>query len=172
MPPSSKPCNCQKGLSILFTTAATLVDALVEAPDERSLLRLQKQIASYKLLIIEELGFVPLCRTGGRAAIRDDLPALRAGSHGLANRVLFIKSGAPIANHPRGTEALIIIDEAHFEAMTAGWSCHRRAGTDGTAAACDRPGGSPAALDRDVCPPLRRWPDERVSRQARHRCKL
>ena len=32
----------------------------MEARDERRLLRLQKQMASHKLLIIDELGFVPL----------------------------------------------------------------------------------------------------------------
>lgn len=36
----------------------------MEARDERRLLRLQKQIASHKLLIIDELGFVPLSKTG------------------------------------------------------------------------------------------------------------
>ena len=55
---------CQKGLSVGFTTAAALVNALMEARDERRLLRLQKQIAGYKLLIIDELGFVPLSKTG------------------------------------------------------------------------------------------------------------
>ena len=55
---------CQKGLSVGFTTAAALVNGLMEARDERRLLRLQKQIAGYKLLIIDELGFVPLSKTG------------------------------------------------------------------------------------------------------------
>ena len=36
----------------------------MEARDERRLLRLQKQMAGYKLLIIDELGFVPLSKTG------------------------------------------------------------------------------------------------------------
>jgi hypothetical protein len=34
--------------------------------------------------------------------------------------VLFMKNCVPIANHPRGTEALIIIDEAHFEGHGGG----------------------------------------------------
>jgi DNA replication protein DnaC len=55
---------CQKGLSVGFTTAAALVHELMEARDEKRLLRLQKQIAGYKLLIIDELGFVPLSKTG------------------------------------------------------------------------------------------------------------
>ncbi|MBM3492664.1 MAG: ATP-binding protein, partial [Alphaproteobacteria bacterium] len=55
---------CQKGLAVGFTTAAALVHELMEARDERRLLRLQKQLASHKLLIIDELGFVPLSKTG------------------------------------------------------------------------------------------------------------
>jgi DNA replication protein DnaC len=55
---------CQKGLSVGFVTAAALVHELMEAKDERRLLRLQKQMVGYKLLIIDELGFVPLSKTG------------------------------------------------------------------------------------------------------------
>ena len=46
------------------TTAAALVHELMEARDEKRLLRLQKQLAKYHLLIIDELGFVPLSKTG------------------------------------------------------------------------------------------------------------
>ena len=54
---------CQKGMSVSFTTAAALVNELMEARDERRLLRVQKQMAAVKL-IIDELGFVPLSKTG------------------------------------------------------------------------------------------------------------
>jgi DNA replication protein DnaC len=55
---------CQKGLSVGFTTAAAMVHELIEARDEKRLLRLQRQLANYKLLIIDELGYVPLSQTG------------------------------------------------------------------------------------------------------------
>src|ERR1017187_2450559 len=55
---------CQKGLSVGFYTAAALVHELMEARDEKRLLRLQRQLAGYKLLIIDELGYVPLSQTG------------------------------------------------------------------------------------------------------------
>ncbi|GGC73594.1 ATPase AAA [Siccirubricoccus deserti] len=55
---------CQRGTSVGFMTAAALVHELLEARDERRLLRLQKQLAGYKLLIIDELGFVPLSKSG------------------------------------------------------------------------------------------------------------
>ena len=55
---------CQKGLSVGFVTAAALVHELMEARDEKRLLKFQKQLAKYTLLIIDELGFVPLSKTG------------------------------------------------------------------------------------------------------------
>ena len=55
---------CQRGLSVGFTTAAGLVHELMEARDERRLLNLQRQLSRLSLLIIDELGFVPLSRTG------------------------------------------------------------------------------------------------------------
>ncbi|MFV1800266.1 IS21-like element helper ATPase IstB [Phaeobacter sp. Ay1a-4a] len=55
---------CQKGLKVRFTTAAALVHELVEAVDDRRLQRFQKTLASQDLLIIDELGFVPLSKTG------------------------------------------------------------------------------------------------------------
>jgi DNA replication protein DnaC len=55
---------CQHGHRVRFTTAAALVSELIEARDEKKLLRFQKQLASYELLIVDELGFVPLSKTG------------------------------------------------------------------------------------------------------------
>ena len=55
---------CQRGMSAGFTTAASLVHELMEARDERRLLNLQRQLSRLNLLIIDELGFVPLSRTG------------------------------------------------------------------------------------------------------------
>ena len=49
----------RKGLSVGFYAAAALVHELLEARDEKRLLRLQRQVAGYKLLIIDELGYVP-----------------------------------------------------------------------------------------------------------------
>ncbi len=55
---------CQRGMSVGFTTAAALVHELMEARDERRLLNLQRQLSRLNLLIIDELGFVPLSHTG------------------------------------------------------------------------------------------------------------
>jgi DNA replication protein DnaC len=71
---------CQKGLSVGFTAAAAIVHELMEARDEKRLLRLQRQLASYKLLIVDELGYVPLSQTGaeryetGSTIVTSNLP--------------------------------------------------------------------------------------------------
>ena len=54
---------CKKGMPVSFVTAASLVHELMEARDEKRLLRLQRQLPKVKLLIIDELGFVPLSNT-------------------------------------------------------------------------------------------------------------
>ena len=70
---------CQKGLSVGFITAAALVHELIEARDDKQLLRFQKKLATYKLLIVDELGFVPLSKTGaellrGSTLVTTNLP--------------------------------------------------------------------------------------------------
>jgi len=55
---------CQKGLSVGFVTASALVHDLLEARDERRVQKLKRSLAAYKLLIIDELGYVPLSSTG------------------------------------------------------------------------------------------------------------
>jgi DNA replication protein DnaC len=55
---------CQRGLSTLFITAHALAHQLMEARDEKRLLRLQAQLQGVKLLIIDELGYVPLSQVG------------------------------------------------------------------------------------------------------------
>ena len=41
-----------------------MVHELIEGRDERQLLNMQRKLARLKLLIIDELGFVPLSKTG------------------------------------------------------------------------------------------------------------
>lgn len=55
---------CQRGMRVRFTTAAALVHELIEARDEKRLLRFQKHLLRQELLIVDELGFVPLSKSG------------------------------------------------------------------------------------------------------------
>ena len=54
---------CQKGYRVRFTTAAALVNDRLEARDDKRLLRVQKQRVKQDVLIVDELGYVPLSKT-------------------------------------------------------------------------------------------------------------
>ena len=72
---------CQKGLGVRFATASQLVHELIEARDEKRLLRLQAQLAKVSLLIVDELGYVPLSQTGSELLFDVLQPALRKRRH-------------------------------------------------------------------------------------------
>jgi DNA replication protein DnaC len=50
--------------------AGGVVHDLMEARDERRLRSLQKHLASVKLLILDELGYVPFTAVGGELLLR------------------------------------------------------------------------------------------------------
>lgn len=49
---------CQLGMKVRFFTAANLANSLIEAQDNKSLMRLERQIARADLLIIDELSYL------------------------------------------------------------------------------------------------------------------
>ena len=55
---------CRRGYHVRFFTGAGLVNALVEARNEKALLRLQSKLAKAHLLILDELGYLPFSKTG------------------------------------------------------------------------------------------------------------
>jgi DNA replication protein DnaC len=55
---------CQRGFTTLFMTAHALANQLMEARDEKRLLKFQAQLQGVKLLIVDELGYVPLSQIG------------------------------------------------------------------------------------------------------------
>ena len=69
---------CQNGLSVGFYAAAALVHELLEARDEKRLLRLQRQVAGYKLLIIDELDMSLSPRPGPSCCSRYSASAMSA----------------------------------------------------------------------------------------------
>ncbi|HEY6719625.1 MAG TPA: IS21-like element helper ATPase IstB [Reyranella sp.] len=84
---------CQKGLSVGFTTAAALVNELLEARDEKRLLRLQRQLATYKLLVIDELGYVPLSQTGAELLFEVFSQRYERGSTIVTSNLPFDETG-------------------------------------------------------------------------------
>ena len=76
--PSVSVAACQKGTLVASSRPLPWFMKRMEARDEKRLLRLQKQLAKYHLLIIDELGSAAL-EDRRRAAVRSLQPALRAG---------------------------------------------------------------------------------------------
>jgi len=55
---------CRNGKKVRFFTASGLVNAYVEAREERHVTRLENHIRRHDLIIIDELGYIPLDRVG------------------------------------------------------------------------------------------------------------
>jgi len=55
---------CRRGQRVRFYSAAGLVNDLIQAQQENRLARMLATILKYRLLIIDELGFLPLSQTG------------------------------------------------------------------------------------------------------------
>lgn len=55
---------CKKGYSVLFFTAAHLVNMLTEAKSELRLSKLQTRLIRANLIIVDELGYLPLSKEG------------------------------------------------------------------------------------------------------------
>ena len=97
---------CQRGLSVGFTTAASLVHELIEARDERRLLNLQKKLARLKLLIVDELGFVPLSKTGADCISSSSRSSASATREGRSwSPPTFPSTSGPRSSAPRGSPA-------------------------------------------------------------------
>lgn len=56
--------TCQRGYTVKFFTAARLVNTYLEARQERAVLKLEKAIRRCDLVIVDELGYLPLDRIG------------------------------------------------------------------------------------------------------------
>lgn len=65
---------CRKGKSVRFYTASALVNALEEAKANYTLTKLMQNLGKVDLLIIDELGFVPLSECQARLLLTS-LPA-------------------------------------------------------------------------------------------------
>lgn len=57
---------CKRGHRVLFTTAADLVNTLVEAREEKGLKNYLARLQKYPLIIIDELGYIPFSPEGAQ----------------------------------------------------------------------------------------------------------
>jgi DNA replication protein DnaC len=55
---------CKRGYAVKFFTASRLVNTYIEARQERTILKLEKNIQRCDLILVDELGYIPLDRMG------------------------------------------------------------------------------------------------------------
>lgn len=115
---------CQKGFTVAFTTAAALVNQLLEARDERRLLKFQRDLASVKLLIIDELGYVPLSSTGAELLFETFSQRYERGSTIVTSNLPF-EDWTSVLGSERLTGALLDRLTHHVSILTMNGDSYR-----------------------------------------------
>ena len=115
---------CQKGFTVAFTTAAALVNQLLEARDERRLLKFQRDLASVKLLIIDELGYVPLSSTGAEMLFETFSQRYERGSTIVTSNLPF-EDWTSVLGSERLTGALLDRLTHHVSILTMNGDSYR-----------------------------------------------
>lgn len=115
---------CQKELKVLWTTAADLVNTLVAAKSDHSLSRTIKHFCAPKLLVIDELGFLPLDKDGSDLLFQIISHRYEQGSVVLTTNRIF-KEWGQIFND--STVASAVLDRLihHSEVVKIGGTSYR-----------------------------------------------
>lgn len=82
---------CRRGRTVRFYTACELVNALEEAKNNSTLSKLMKNLLIPKLLIIDELGFVPFSENGARLLFDVFASRYERGSIAVSSNLSFDK---------------------------------------------------------------------------------
>ena len=117
---------CQKGFSVAFTTAAALVHQLMEARDERRLIKLQRDLQAVKLLIIDELGYVPVSATGAELLFEVFSQRYEHGSTIVTSNLTF-EEWTSVLGSERLTGALLDRLTHHVHILTMNGDSYRLA---------------------------------------------
>jgi DNA replication protein DnaC len=80
---------CRKGVRTLFTTAAELVNTLMEARDEKWLKNYLTKLKRFPLLIIDELGYIPFSEEGSRLLFQVVSDRYEQGSTIMTTNLVF-----------------------------------------------------------------------------------
>jgi hypothetical protein len=93
---------CAKGYRVRFFRTTELVTALIEARDERTLLRLKGQLAKLDLLVLDELGYVPASKVGAELLFDVISMAYERTSLIVTSNLPFVDRGARLRTAHRG----------------------------------------------------------------------
>ena len=144
---------CQKGFTVAFTTAAALVHQLMEARDERRLLKTQRDLQAVKLLIVDELGYVPLSPTGAELLFEVFSQRYERGSTIVTSNLPF-EDWTSVLGSERLTGALLDRLTHHVHILTMNGDSYRLKQSAGRRrpAATDRTAEQNQATDGAVNP--------------------
>ena len=147
---------CQKGFSVTFITAAALVSQLMEARDERRLLKLQRDLQAVNLLIVDELGYVPLSLTGAELLFETYSQRYERGSTIVTSNLPF-EDWTSVMGSERLTGALLDRLTHHVSILTMNGDSYRlkqSAGRRRSAARAEQNQATDAAAEPDEILPL------------------
>lgn len=99
---------CQKGFKTMFTTAMNLINTLSASLADNSFLKTMKTFTAPRLLIIDELGFLPVDRTGADLLFQVISNRYETGSVVITTNRAFRDWGAILNND--NTLASAVID--------------------------------------------------------------
>ena len=103
---------------------AAVVNQLLEARDERRLLKLQRDLSAVKLLIIDELGYVPLSPTGAELLFEIFSQRYELGSTIVTSNLPF-KDWTQVLGSERLTGALLDRLTHHVSILTMNGDSYR-----------------------------------------------
>jgi len=115
---------CKHGIRSRFVTGCGLANELIEARDEKQLGRAVKRYASYGLLIIDELGYIPFSKEGAQLIFQ-----ILAERHERKSVIISTNKGfgdwTEIFGDPSMTAALLdrITHKAHI--INCDWDSYR-----------------------------------------------
>ena len=143
---------CQKGFTVAFTTAASLVNQLTEARDERRLLKLQRDLQAVKLLIVDELGYVPLSVSGAELLFEAFSQRYERGSTIITSNLPF-EDWTSVLGSERLTGALLDRLTHHVSILTMNGDSYRlkqSVGRRRTSARAEQNQATPEIIDSDT----------------------
>ncbi len=115
---------CQNGFSVAFTTAASLLNQVMEARDERRLLKLPRDLQAARLLIVDELGYMALSPTGAELLFEAFSQRYERGSTIVTSNLPF-EDWTSVLGSERLTGALLDWQTHHVSILTMNGDSYR-----------------------------------------------
>ncbi len=97
---------CKRKYTVLFFTAAALVNILLESRSEFQLSRIQKKLRKANLVIVDELGYLPLSKEGVELLFQFFADRYENGSTIISSNLEFA-DWTKFMNDPTMTSALL-----------------------------------------------------------------